>query len=149
MVQTNLEQLHSKNLSYYRTIHHMITVNVYLGPIKIRTFAIDDSDIEVIHNYLPRSLLMQKGFLRFETIFSIPHTQPKQFDPIKPKMDDRKVKLLLAYKALGLKMPCEPTAIKARYRKLVKMYHPDNRETGNTSKYQNVVASYNTITGVL
>lgn len=123
----------------------MITINIYLGSIKLRSFTIDDSDIDDIHHYMPRNLQYDRGALRFEVLLSEPSQASKQFT-MKP-IDERKLRVMLAYKTLGMNATNSMDEVKAKYRVLVKLYHPDNRESCNVARYREVVAAYNTIVG--
>lgn len=46
------------------------------------------------------------------------------------------------YEVLGLKKSASKDEIKSAYRKLAKKFHPDNKETGNESKFKEVQEAY-------
>ena len=50
-----------------------------------------------------------------------------------------------AYKTLGLSRNASDEEIRATYRKLAKLYHPDNSTTGNTEMFTKINEAYHTI----
>ena len=50
-----------------------------------------------------------------------------------------------AYKTLGLSRNASNDEIRAAYRKLAKLYHPDNSSTGNTEMFTKINEAYHTI----
>ena len=46
------------------------------------------------------------------------------------------------YEVLGLKKGCTKEEIKSAYRKLAKIYHPDNKETGDEEKFKEIQEAY-------
>lgn len=53
--------------------------------------------------------------------------------------------MLNPYKVLGVKSTSSLEEIKLVYRKLSKMYHPDNLETGDSAKFQEINKAWNYI----
>ncbi|MCB1141548.1 MAG: DnaJ domain-containing protein [Leptospiraceae bacterium] len=62
-------------------------------------------------------------------------------------MKREKLKLPDYYKILNLNFACSPEEIKNSYRKLAKLYHPDNRMTGSGEKFFEIHMAYKTLTG--
>ena len=51
------------------------------------------------------------------------------------------------YSVLNLPFGSSPDVIKKYYRELAKIYHPDNKATGQVEKFQHLLAAYQVLTG--
>lgn len=51
------------------------------------------------------------------------------------------------YNILNLPFGSSPDVIKKYYRELAKIYHPDNKRTGQIEKFQTILAAYQVLTG--
>lgn len=149
------------------TVYNKETINIQIHPInsqiayKLKTFLSAKMTISLTHLSVTlktkEEKRLLKRFINSENIIDIAHLHI--YD--KQKMNDffegeRRVKTLTyrdkAYIILGLTPNDDITALKKRYKKLAKQYHPDKANLGDkkeislyTRKFQTILQAYETL----